>query len=384
MARQAPIVDGNWTYVINTDPDVRIAQQPWALVKIDLRDEMTLEPVTSPTRVTSDHPEFTGVARSDGGAGLAVVPASVLSKLKTANYPGVISVDAQGYLPESRNFTILANPTFPDDFQPLDLGQWPLHRQPVAIYGRINLIAGGATTPVAGASVTMTKLWRRVPSPVLSPPPDPFTLVSLNPVLSAFRPVATTIVRRSLIPVASTFVLLSDLQPGTSSLLLSNTLGLAPGSLLAFDRLDLEHREIVAIASIGGSSGPGQPSPVQLRFPLAYRHFGVEVVALGVPGPSNTLGVPAIVGDRVALANSAAGIVSGNLVEINGGTAGAEYRTASVFSVLSDVRGFYLLPLLSRVGQIELTANDGVHTPVAQTVIPEYNQSRNRVDFILR
>jgi hypothetical protein len=248
----------------------------------------------------------------------------------------------------------------------------------------VNLLSGATTTPVFGATIAITKLWRQVPSPLISPPPDPFQLVSLNPPLSAFRPVASTLRHLTATPIASTFVLLTDLQPGLSTLKLSNTVGLAPGQILAFDRLDLERREFIAIASINGASGPAQPATVQLRFPLAYRHFSVEHVAPGLPGPLNTLGVPAIAGDRVLLANSLNGIATTNPLEITGGTATVEYRTASVFSVPSDIRGLYRLPLLSRVGQIELTANDGVHLPVAQTLIPEYNQGQNRVDFILR
>jgi hypothetical protein len=384
MARQAPIAEGSWTYVINADADPPMAQQPWALVEVDLRDEVTTFPVTAFGRITSpDHPEFIGVVRPDGGAGLMGVPANVLPKLKSTNYPGVIRVAAEGYLPDTQNFTILSNPAFPDSFQSLNLGQWPLHRLPISIFGRIDLKVGSTITPVSGAAIRITKLWRQVPSPVLNPPPDPFLLASLRPTLSASRPVGATLTRHAIAVLPSTFVLLSDMQPGSLTLKLSNTIGLAAGEVLAFDRVDPDHREFIAIAAITGSSAPSQPATVELRFPLAFRHGTAEHVALVPGGPPDSLGVSAIAGDTVLLANSLAAISTGDLVEISGGVATVEYRTVSLGSSVSDVRGLYRLPPLSRVGQIELTANDGVHSPVAQILIPNYDQGQNRVDFIL-
>lgn len=384
MARLAPIADGNWTYVINADDDQPVARKPWALVEVDLRDEVTSLPLTAFARISSpDHPEFIGVARPDGGAGLMGVPANVLPKLKSVNYPGVIRVVAEGFLPDSQNFTIPVNLGFPDAFQSLDLGQWPLHRLPVSIFGRVSLKVGAAISSVSGATVSITKLWRQVPSPVLSPPPDPFLLASLTPMLSASRPAGTTITRQTVTLVPSTFVLLTDLQPGISTLKVSNTAGLAPGQILAFDRLDPDRREFIVIASITGSSGPLQPANVLLQYPLANRHISVEHVALVAAGPADSLGVPAISGDSILLANSLTSIATGDLVEINGGAAAVEYGTVSLGSTISDIRGLYRLPPLSRVGQLELTANDGVHLPVAQILIPDYNQGQNRIDFIL-
>jgi hypothetical protein len=252
------------------------------------------------------------------------------------------------------------------------------------IDGRVELQTAAATTPIAGATVAITKLWRQIPSPVLNPPPDPFQPLSLDPALAASRPIATTLRRRSAIVAPSTFVLLDDLQPGLTTFRLSNTVGLAPGQILAFDRLDLDHREFVAIDSITGAISPLQPATIQLRFALAYRHFKVESVTLGPAGAVNTLGVPAIEGDRVFLADSLNGIVTGTLIEISGGAAPDEYRTGSIFSVTSDVRGFYRLPPLSRVGQLELTAQDGVHLPFPRMLIPKYEEGHSSADFTLR
>jgi hypothetical protein len=51
--------------------------------------------------------------------------------------------------------------------------------------------------------------------------------------------------------------------------------------------------------------------------------------------------------------------------------------------VTSDALGNYRLPLLSRVAELELTANDGVHAAVPLLVIPQYGYQDNRVDFLL-
>ena len=78
-----------------------------------------------------------------------------------------------------------------------------------------------------------------------------------------------------------------------------------------------------------------------------------------------------------------AGIASGDVVAISGGVSPVEYQFASIFAVTSDALGNYRLPLLSRVAELELTTNDGVHAPVPLPVIPQYGYQDNRVDFLL-
>lgn len=383
MARQT-VVQGHWQYVVNAEADLRVGQQPWALVKVDLQDELTARSLTTPATITSpDHPEFTGIARPDGGAGLAGVPSNVLSKLKAINYPGVIAVNADGYVPDSQKFNILPNGSFPDDFQPLGPVPWPLHRLPVNLYGQVSLLTGTMVKPLVGAQVSITKIWRQMPSPVTSPPPDPFDPAAVRPTLSAVRLTGANIRQQPLALVASKFVLLQEVQSGDSSLTLSDTVGLSAGQILAFDRVDPDYSEFVAIKAITGSSGPNQPATVQLEFPLAYRHKKVEHVSAGALGPLNKLGVDAIAGDTVLLANSLSGIGSPDVVEISGGIPSAEYRTLRSFTVVSVALGLYRLPPLSRVAQLELTASDGVHLPVSQIVVPDYREEENRVDFTL-
>jgi hypothetical protein len=378
------LTEKNWQYVVNTDADLPVAQRLWAVVKTELRDELTNGPLAGSTRLTSDHPEFIGIARTEGGAGLLGVPANVLSQHKTQTYPLRVAVDSDGYVPDAKSFTIPSSLLFPTDFTPFDLGIWPLRRQPISIYGRVSLISGTDLLPVAGAHVSLTKLWRIIPSPVLNPPPDPFVVASLRPALYAARPVGAAITRQPLNLIPSTFTTQKDPQAGDSWVFLSNTVGLAAGQILAFDRLDPEHAEFLTIASITGSTAPSQPASVQLLFPLAERHTAVELMTPGAAGAANTLGVDAIPGEVILLANSLTGISNTDVIRVAGGSSGPEYHTAFLFAVLSDSRGLYRLPKLSRVAQLELIANDGVHNPVPQPVIPDYREGQNRVDFDLR
>jgi len=70
-------------------------------------------------------------------------------------------------------------------------------------------------------------------------------------------------------------------------------------------------------------------------------------------------------------------------VEIDDGVAPPEYHLVAQFSTTTDADGFYRLPPLNRVGQLELTADDGVAPAVRQTVIPNYELIQNTVDFSL-
>jgi hypothetical protein len=381
MARE--VIDANnRQYIVNFDEDLPVAKRIWALIKISLVDELTGAALSTPARLTADRPNFKTRVGAQGG-GVVGVPFDVLSTLNINPYPTQLSVEAHGYLADTRNVIIPANPFFPGTFQPLNAGDWPLHRRPVALFGRVTLQSGTGLAPVVGAQVSITKIWRKVP-PAVVPPPDPFPPVSLQPDIYAARPVGATLRRQLFVAVPPTFLLLARQNAGDVSLVISNTVGLGPGSVLAFDRMVPERAEYVSIASISGSLTPTQPATVRLNFPLFYPHTGVELVTPLALGVGNNLGVEAIREDTVVLANSLAGIASADLVEISGGGPAAEYHQLFTFHAVTDARGAYRLPPLSRVARLELVANDGIHAPLPQIVYPDYRQEVNLVDFTLQ
>jgi hypothetical protein len=381
MSRRT-VTTATYSYVIAPDADVPVAQRMWSIVITQLLDELTGSAPDGALQLSCNNSTFTARVGSGGFAGLAGIPAKVTPLLATKNYPVTLSVTADGFVVDSKAVTIPANAAFPGVFTPLDLGVWPLHRDPVSIYGSVNLATATGPVPVAGASVTLSTLWRRV-----GQPPAALDVLTLNGALSAARPIAATVQQVSMIPVGGPYQLVAEAGPGSGAVLLSNTVGLGPGSVLGLDTGDPDRAEYATVASISGSVNPAQPATVALRLPLGLLHFALGSVVSVSPLPAgavNTLGVDAIAGDLVLLVNQPlAGIATGSVVAINGGASPTEYRTASLFAVTTSALGNYRLPLLSRVAQLDLTANDGVHAAVTELVIPNYGDESNRVDFLL-
>jgi hypothetical protein len=83
------------------------------------------------------------------------------------------------------------------------------------------------------------------------------------------------------------------------------------------------------------------------------------------------------------LSSALTGIAGATTIEIDDGGPDPEYQTVSLFSVATDAGGFYRLPALNRVGQLELTADDGVNPPVRRIIVPDYELAENLVDIVL-
>jgi len=372
----------DYIYTVAPDVDLPVAQRMWAMVIAQLTDELNGNAPDGPIRLACDNHNFITRVGAGGFVGLAGVPATVVPLLRLQNYPVTLSVFADGYVPDSQQRNIPFNLSFPTIFTPLDLGIWALHREPTSIFGSVNLATSTGALPVAGASLTVTSLWRQVGQPAV-----PFDVLTLSGILAAARPAASTVQQVTMTPAGPAYQLVSEAEPASSSVLLSNTVGLGPGSVLGFDVTDPDRAEFATVASISGSVVPTQPAIVTLTLPLGFLHFALIPVTPFTPvigGPANTVAVDAIAGDRVLLLNQpVTGIATGDVVAITGGGAPVEYQTADLFAATSDALGNYRLPLLSRVAQLDLKCDDGVHAPVTQRVIPQYGIAYNRVDFLL-
>ena len=374
-------------YVVALDIEPPVAMQTWAIVMTRLRDELTLRAPDARVRLECDNAAFVPRVGPQGEAGIAATPAQATPLLTSSAYPVRLSVSAPGYVDDARDVSIPSQPSFPGAFTPLDIGVWNLHRQPVDIVGRVELRQPLVPdTIVVGAVITINRLWYQRPT-TLAPGPDPFEPLALSAACAAARPSLSSVAATTMLVTGGPFRLVREAAPGTSSVLLSNTSGLAPGSVLAFDATDVDRAEYIGVSSIDGSAGPTEPAIVNLRFPLQRVHRRDILLDLVTPQPPaaiNTIGPDAIAGDRTLLVQSPiTAIATGDVVEITGGTAGAEYHVASLVTAASDTRGLYRLPPFGRVFQIELKAEDGVHTPVLQMVLPEYAAGENRIDFLL-
>ncbi len=104
------------------------------------------------------------------------------------------------------------------------------------------------------------------------------------------------------------------------------------------------------------------------------------------PAPSNPFARDAIAGDTTVFLNGLAGLPVGvtAVVEVGGGgVAQLEHHLLERYETTCDADGFFRLPPISRVAQLEIRADDGAHPPVSQIVAPDYQDREYAVAFTL-
>lgn len=109
-------------------------------------------------------------------------------------------------------------PIVPNDFAPASVGDLAIHREPTVIAGRVVRAVSNTTTPLAGATIRITGIWRTPPPANMAVAPDPPNLVSLRPPLYSDRGVTTGRLRPGNLPaiLGDDKFLLDDVLKGTN------------------------------------------------------------------------------------------------------------------------------------------------------------------------
>lgn len=376
-------------YTISPEPELPDGMKTWAVLQALLVDEITSQ---APLDAINLHTSFAGLSprvAPGGKIGFAAIPVRVFPQLRLKDYPVSYVIQAEGYIPLLRTDTFLSasNPSFPDSFGPLDIGTLELHRLPTVIAGRVVLNTGIAFQGIAGATITLTGLWRTPPPANLVVPPDPPDVVSLNPGLYADRPqIGTTVQGLAFLGgPGPDKQLLQDAPAGQSLLRVSDRMLIAVGDILAIDTQDPERTEYVSIKTIAGASTADQPALITLDLPLRAVHRQgaiVHKVQFANVGVATQLTSDAIAGDVCLLVNGVGNLGSAPFLSLQSGGTPTEYHASSYFSAVSDGQGFFRLPPLSRVAQCGLHSHDGTHTDLNVTYQPDYSQEVSRIDFV--
>jgi len=377
------------TYTVALDDDLPAGSLPQAIITVLLADELTALPPQGDIQIDSTVAGLTPRTGLGGLAGLAGIPTRSLPLLGLTDYHVPVQIRAAGYLDVGIVVTILKTIGFPGVFSPPALVTILLHRQPVTLYGRAVVSSSAGITPAAGATVSMTGLWRTLPPANVIVPPDPPDLVSLNPPLYIDRGAAGTQVAGTdfLGAAGPDKKLLADARAGQSVVRLSDCLLLGATDVLAIDSGDPAVTEFIEVLSIVKSGADNLPATVTLAYPLIYNH-GRNVVAHKVtfqpPGPPTPLAQDAIAGDCCAFLTTLANLGASPFVQVQGGPSPIEYHQVSHFTVTCDSAGFFRMPPLSRVAQCTLKGHDGAHPNIDLTVVPDYSPEGTRVDFVFQ
>jgi hypothetical protein len=374
------------TYTVAPDVDIPLGQRNWALVEARVIDELTGLPPLAELAVASSNLGVVPRVAEGGIVGLAGIPVTAFSQLAATNYSAELSISADRYIPMGIEVNIASIPTFPALFNTTDIGQVNLHRAGTVIIGRVSVSSGVTSAPAAGAAVTVTGIWRTAPPATVAVPPVPPNVVSLMPSLYFARSAAGTNLTVQAITqvVGADKQLLLDAQQTASLLQLSDCIGLVVNDVLAVDADDPFRTEYMTIQKIFAASTPDQPAKIQLTYPLQATHrynAPVRKVNLGAAGATTPLAADAIVGDLCAFVGNVATLQPAAFATVSDGVDPDEYHAVSYFDTTADAQGFYALPPLSRVAQLNLEANIGaVPPPITVTFSPDYSQDTNKVD----
>lgn len=387
MTSRQTYLSNGLLYTVSPDARLRPGFIAQSIVSAQLVDEHTGQAPQVEVVAATSFSKLTPKSTVDGIAGLTGVPVRALQGLQGAPYDVPFTVRAQRYVPFAQTVHFIPQPMFPDVFSPWDFGVVRLHREPVILRGRVARQTAGGTIPVAGATVSISNYWLEIPLPAAATPPTPPNLLSLKPAVFLDRSTATAQMRRrDFTATADVSELIGDAPAGSLTLRLSNRVGLAPGEIVRIDSADPDKTEYLVVQSVSGSSSPDQPADVTMRYPGRVDHrpgASIEHVQAAPAGPNNALISDAVPGDTVLLTGGLTGIAGASTIEIDDGVVAPEYHTIAEFSVITDADGFYRLPALNRVGQLELNVNDGVNPAVERVVVPNYELVQNTVDIAL-
>jgi hypothetical protein len=375
MSRRTVQLD-NRIILFSPDDPVPPVNRMQAVMKVRVTDELTGAAPAGRLALEVKERGFLSRLGTDGFGGLIGIPQQF-----APDYPVYLTISAERYL--SRE--VEKNIPIPG------IINVALHRQPVFIVGRTTRLMNNASTPLAGAQIRVTGIWRTPPPANVVVAPDPPNIVALQPPLYVDRVTLTqSLAPRDLAPViGNDKELMDDVAASTKPIRLSNRLGLAAGNILLIDAEQPDLAEFIAIHSLPTTAPADQPTIVTLDHPLILSHRRGAVVRQinpQAPGASRNITEDAQSGDSCVFLSDLTGLSGAAEVEITGVPGPDEYHKVMQFTVTSDADGYYRFPPLSRVAQLEIHAEKviGAQTFQATTTFrPDYQQRDNRLDFIL-
>lgn len=378
-----PVVDAISGWRLAPDSPPPAGWWPQALMSVAVLDEITGLP---PTVTLAASTTTAGVVAraSESQVGLVGSPLQLFLPGFIAGASLELELSGAGYLPVSLSGAFGAEPGYPGAFAPIDLGVVSLHREPVTITGRA-VSHGGVVR--AGATVSLDGLWLTLAD--LANPPAAPNLVSLASPLYADRDATATIAAQPMTAIpAETKTLVEPANAGDASVILTDQIGLAIGTVVALDSQDPARAEYLAVTGLAAlGPGPAFPVTASLALPLVRPHAaGASAIpmTLGAVGPANALSVPARAGDTALLPTAVAGLSTPQTpVVVSGSGAPPEYHVASLIAGTSGPDGYVTLPPAHRVAQLRLRAHHPAEpADLILDVMPPLGVNTLTLDFV--
>jgi hypothetical protein len=378
-------VDAHDTWRFAPEDAPPLADRIQALLQAIVTDEITGLPPDAAITVTTEITGLTARTAGGGRVGLVGRPLALYAPGFVAGAPLSMSLAAPGFQPLALSAALPAQPGYPDAFTPRDLGVVTMHRAPTSISGRTvshtHIVRPGSAVEIDGVWLTQADLTGAA---------GPATIISIASALYADRPAGGSVRQFNVTPAppGEAKQLVGPAVAGATQIRLSDQTNLAVGDLLLIDPPDQGRAEIIAVTAIvDPGSGPDLPATAVLAFALQRYHAKGTTVVRAVPaapGAPNALARAGQIGDVTLFPATMSGLdATMTAVEVTGGSAAAEYHWAAVYSVTSDPDGYYRLPPVHRIAQIQLhTDNAAEPTPLTLPVTLDWGRSELVLDLV--
>ena len=466
MSRQN-VVANNWTYLESLDDLAPEAEQSWAIATGRVMDEITGQAPKSTIHLSVQESRIQTRVASDGAICLIARPWLRFPPLEKEAYTVHLTVEADGYLPITREVVIPSNwrqltsdalantdtlelnavsglfvgqvlwigpsgkvaerrqvaqvdpvaskvtlagdlvnnhfkapalptlPAFvvPDAFTPVQLGDLPLRRRPIVIRGRAVVRQSGGTSPVPNATIKVSGIWRTLAEVQHDPltPALGANLISVRPGLYAPHAPVTSFVDLDppVLARGENKLLSRSIEAQANSAILSDVINLAPSNVLGIEPDDVARAEFLPVLSTSAS-----PPTATFSWPSLYEHQAGRRAVKVTPGAARVHVLPVPPGVASMVDASERGdqtLFLDDLNRVSGEhgqvaidvTARVEYQLFNKYVATCDAEGYFSLPPIHRVAQIQIEASAASHTPITDLEFqPDYTAPGNWLDVV--
>ncbi len=389
MSTRIEVANGR-AYTFNPDPQPAVGDRLRAILRGRMLDEFTGLPMTSRLTVNTTRPGLRSRVEHGGIAGLVGNPKRLFPGLDAVAVDLEMTISAARYLPRRLTASLGPIAGFPNAFVPVNFGDVSMHRAATRLRGRVVQVNGLNRLPLNGAEVRILGSWSSFPPADVDPQAvmQAPNLVALTAGLYAERDPAIDQVRRRVLGIVlgEEKNLLQRSSAGQRTLRISDRVNLNPGDLLAIQANHAELTEYIVITTVDGAATDDQPATITLNYPLHHNHpEGITVVraALQAQGPDNPVDRVGIPGDQSLFCAALNGLNNGSVIEIIG-SGDPEYHAMALYQTVTDAAGYFRLPPIARVAQLQLQADRAdLLQPQRVHFSPNYELSEQRLDIII-
>jgi len=241
--------------------------------------------------------------------------------------------------------------------------------------------------PLGYATVKIVGIWKNLAN-LAEKPPAPANVVFIHPPLYEDRPAGTRCSAGILAPAPNSgTTLLAAALAGADRIYLANGTRFRPGDLLKLLGNDPDREEVMSVESAEQTSADDPSTWITLSRPLGLAHrvgADIQKVRPHWEAQGTTFLLNGDRGQSTVFIDAPRRFKASEYLRIEAsGKVAEEVHRLKFYETKSDREGFYQLPPLQRVGQVQLES-ERESRKLAVRFQPDFSLPRNQVDFVFK